>query len=102
MNLTRDASAFLFPRRSKPCRQRAQLRAGGFDLLLSLLACGDVNARSIPANDGSRLIAQRRSANQEPAILSVGPPQAHFILGRFPGGHVREPLFHDPWQVFWM
>src|SRR5438093_5665026 len=102
MNLARDASAFLFPRRSKTCRQSTQLLAGGSDLLLSPPAFGDVDARSIPSNDVSCVIAQRGGANQEPAIFPVGPPQAHFILGGLPRSHVRAPLFHDPWKVFGM
>ena len=62
----------------------------------------------IPDGDGLRgahaeiflLVAQWHRANEEPAILSVSLPQAHFILERFPSGHAREPVFHDSWKVF--
>src|SRR5260370_7279253 len=47
-------------------------------------------------------VAQRGSANQEPAIFTVSSPQAHFILGWFPGGHVRAPLFKGSWNVIRM
>ena len=62
----------------------------------------DPNNASVPLNEVSLLVAQRHGANQKPAILSVSPPQAHFILGGFPSGQVHEPLFHDSWKIFGM
>src|SRR5437879_10250855 len=62
----------------------------------------DIDGYSVPLNDVSLLVAQRWGSNHEPAILSVSPPQTHFILRGFPSGQVSEPLFHDTWQVFGM
>src|SRR5216684_3349945 len=62
----------------------------------------NIDGYSVPLDDVSLLVAQRRGANQEPAIFSVSPPQAYFILGGFPSGQVREPLFQDSWKVFGM
>src|SRR5437763_3892051 len=62
----------------------------------------DIGTRSIPLDDLSLLIAQRHGADQKPAIFSIGAAQAHFIFVRFPGRHVRTPLFQDSWNVFGM
>ena len=66
------------------------------------LAVVNIDGYPVPLNQVSLPVAQRRGANQEPAIFSVSPPQTHFILGGFPSGHVHEPLFHDSWKIFWM
>src|SRR6266480_4872215 len=72
------------------------------DLLQSALAVLDIDSRSVPLDDISLLIAQRHGADQDPAIYPVGAPQTQFILALFPDSHVRTPLFHDPWGIFWM
>ena len=66
------------------------------------LAVVNIDGYPVPLNQVSLPVAQRRGANQEPAIFSVSPPQTHFILRGFPSGHVREPLFHHTWKVFGM
>src|SRR5882762_8397585 len=66
------------------------------------LAVLDVDRYSVPLKHISMLVAQRRGANQEPAIFAVSPLKAHFILGRLPSGHVRAPLFYSPWEVLGM
>src|ERR1700682_5788346 len=63
------------------------------------LAVLNIDGYSIPLQEVSLLIPQRRGANQDPAIFSVSPPQAHFILAGFSSGHVHEPLFHDSWTI---
>src|SRR5580704_17042437 len=67
-------------------------------LVFGPLAVLNIDGYSVPLNDVSLLVAQRRSANQEPAIFSVSPPQARFILEGFSSSHVHEPLFHDSWK----
>src|SRR5207302_6628375 len=62
----------------------------------------DIYGYSVPLNDVSLLVAQRWGSNHEPAILSVSPPQTHFILRGFPSGQVSEPLFHDTWKILGM
>src|SRR5580698_360595 len=47
------------------------------------LAILDIDGYSVPLNEISLRVAQRGGANQEPAIFSVCPPQARFILGEF-------------------
>src|SRR6266849_777673 len=66
------------------------------------LAVLNIDRYAVPFNSVSPLVAQRRRANQEPAIFTVSPLQPHFILGRFPGSHIHEPLFHYTWKVFGM
>src|SRR5437879_12250457 len=66
------------------------------------LAVVNIDGYPVPLNQVSLPVAQRRGANQEPAIFSVSPPQTHFILGGFTSGQVREPLFHDSWKIFGM
>ncbi len=70
--------------------------------LLSLLAVLDIGTRSVPLDNISLLIAQRHGTDQKPAIFPVSAAQTHFILGRFPGCHVRSPHFHDPRNIFGM
>src|SRR5262245_39616702 len=45
---------------------------------LSPLAIFNIGIRSVPFDNVSRLVAQRHAAEQEPAILSVKPPQTCF------------------------
>src|SRR3984893_14770136 len=45
----------------------------------------DINARSIPFDDVSGLVAPRYGMDQPPAIHSIGPPQSGFMLERCPG-----------------
>src|SRR5437879_9066136 len=80
-------------------RDRVDQRARLHFHALSVL---NIDGHSVPLNEVSSLVAQWRGANQEPAILPVSPPQAHLILGRFLSGHVREPVFHEPWMAFRM
>src|SRR5260221_338226 len=62
----------------------------------------NVSRYTVPLNEVSLLVSQRRGANQEPAIFPVSPPQAHFFLVRFPDRHLHEPPFYDSWNVFRM
>src|SRR5260370_189702 len=57
---------------------------------------------SVPFHQVALLVAQRFSANEEPAILPISAPQAHFIFVAFTNRHLRAPLFHDSWNVIWM
>src|SRR5947207_3514161 len=60
-----------------------QLDLTMLELLLRLLSILDINRYSVPLNQVSILVSQRSSANQEPPIYSIGPPQTHVILVRF-------------------
>src|SRR6266403_2958192 len=64
--------------------------------MLSIL---NIDCYSIPLNEVFLLVSERLSADQEPSILPVSPPQAHFGLVWFPDGQVRAPLFVDAWRV---
>src|SRR2546428_12583192 len=88
MELTSEVFALGLLQLDQPARER--------------LALGDVGTRSVPLDDISLLIAQRRGADQEPAIFPVGAAQTNVILALFPDSHVPAPLFHDTWEVFWM
>ena len=50
----------------------------------------DVDVRSAPTGQSARVIMKRRGAEEEPAILAVGAPQAHFDLTR---AHRRREAF---------
>jgi hypothetical protein len=56
---------------------------------LSLL---DVGTRSVPFHDVSLRVAQRHSAQHEPAIFPVSPPQPCFLLERLSSRQGRAPL----------
>ena len=51
--------------------------------LLGPLAFVDVGPRDVPAHGASAIIAKRGATNEEPAVLAVPSPEAHFGL---PGG----------------
>src|SRR6266478_7317277 len=69
-------------------------------LPFSSLAVLNIDGYSVPLNDVSPLVTQRRAANQKPAVYPVSPPQAHFILVLFPSGFSRAPLIQNSWNVF--
>ncbi len=48
--------------------------------LLGLLAILDIDIRTIPTLDVARGVEQRVRAEQEPAVYTIGSPQAHFRL----------------------
>src|SRR6266481_8237098 len=79
-----------------------QLAFALLELLFRALAILNVDRDSVPLNEVSLLVAQRRCANQEPTIFPVSTPQAHFILVPFPSRHLRAPLFQDSGNVFGM
>src|SRR5258708_28845916 len=55
----------------------------------------DIGVRAVPFDDVAALIVQRLNAEQEPAILSVEPPQAPFEFACFPRCEMYSPLLHQ-------
>src|ERR1700730_1900887 len=82
MQVSGDSPAFLL-------LQTQELTGKPLQLLLGALAVLNVQGYSVPLDDVSLLVAQRVRANQKPAIFSINAAQAHLILERFAGGHVR-------------
>src|SRR5206468_10138912 len=56
------------------------------------LSVVDVGSRSVPFDDVPLRIAQRHSAQHEPAILPVSAPQTCFLLERLSSRQSRAPL----------
>src|SRR5260370_236211 len=63
VDFTRDPDALLFAQRFQSSGERAKPLAGIAQHLLSLLPGFDIGARSVPPDDVSLLVAQRRGAN---------------------------------------
>src|ERR1700692_3322902 len=62
----------------------------------------NIDGYSVPLNDVALLVAERSSANQEPAVFPVSPKQTHFVFEDFPRDRVFEPLSGDIWSIFGM
>src|SRR5215467_13792468 len=48
--------------------------------LIGLLAVFNVDVRAIPFDDHSRVVYQRHTAHQKPAVLSIGTANAPLLL----------------------
>src|SRR5271166_2607656 len=70
--------------------------------LLGLLPVLDIDARSIPFDDVSDLVAQRYVIDQPPAICSICPPGSGFKLERYPGRQGGAPPLRIPRTIFGM
>src|SRR5580704_6055273 len=67
---------------------------------LGPLSVVDIGIHSAPFDDPSGCIDQGRSTEEEPAILPVEAPQAHFHFIRLAGSQNGSPAFEQPRQVF--
>src|ERR1700692_700615 len=90
----------------KPIRSRLGIVAESLlalsQRLLGPLAVRNIGIGSIPFDDLSRLVAQRRRTAQEPAIFSICAPDAFDVLVRGSGFHRRAPPLYDPNALVWM
>ena len=60
----------------------------------------DVDARSIPFDDISDLVAKRYVMDQVPAVHSTSPPHPSFIVERYPRRYRGAPRVHIPCAIF--
>src|SRR5262249_722806 len=88
------------------CRNRVD---GGAQFLFGLLtppfsafAVLNIDERPVPSSDFSVLVAQRRRAKQEPAIVAIRSPQARFSLTGFTQRGDGAPRFDRAAYVFGM
>src|SRR5262249_6964618 len=82
--------------------QLAQFAFLSPDRLLGLLPVLSVDAGAVPAHDGARLVAERKGAGHEPAILPVRPAHAYLVLVWLSGREVRDPFLLEPYDVVGM
>jgi len=57
-------------------------------------------ARSIPLNDAAVCIAKWHFPVKHPAVFSIRPTDASFVLEDFSSREAGSPLGHDPLNVF--
>src|SRR6185295_11619959 len=69
---------------------------------LRLLAVLDIGIRPIPSNDVSRLVMQRYSAEQKPAIVAVKSAHARFRFIRCSRSQACAPFLHEVCEIFGM
>src|SRR5260370_21738725 len=79
-----------------------QLPGAATQLLFGLLSVLDLDTRSIPLDDSSIAIAQRKMVVQHPAIFPVSPPYYSRSLEALATCDRLSPLLHKSLDIFRM
>src|SRR5208282_898933 len=91
-NVVAERAKVMFARRGPKPPRRAQ----GF---LGLPPVLDIGVYATPFHELPGVVVQGAGAEQEPAVLSVEAPQAHFHFTWLTGSHNQSPVFNQLGQI---